>query len=264
MRLFQEFRFGQTFLAGNDGTELQMNDTELGTTINYPNFFFSGEPLRISPGFEFHLWDGPVSPPADLPARAYSGYLAFDFSSPAERQFGADLNFSIGLYSDFHGLTSDALRFKGAGLGRLRLAPDLTFRFGVVYWDRVEIKILPAFGFFWTPTPDARMEIFFPYPKLARRFPQLGNNDIWGYVRGEYGGDTFSIVRSTGAAAGLHDQVDIIDYRILAGVEWTTLNGATGFFEGGYVFGRKLAYHTFTADDIDIDSTFMFRTGVSF
>ena len=255
---------GQTYLAGNDGTELQMNDTELGTTLNYPNFFFSGEPLRVSPGFILHLWDGPVSPSADLPARAYSSFLAFDFSTSAQQQFGVDLNFSLGLYTDFNGLTSDAFRFKGAGLGRVRLAPDLTFRFGVVYWDRLEVTLLPAVGFFWTPTPDARMEIFFPYPKLARRFPQVGNSDVWGYIRGEYGGDTFSIERTTGPGAGLHDQVDIIDYRILVGTEWTTLKGATGFFEGGYVFGRELAYRHFPGDNTDIDSTFMFRTGFSF
>jgi hypothetical protein len=264
LRLLQEVRFGHTYLYGGENNQLQMNDTEFGTTLNYPNFFGSGEPLRISPGFIQHLWDGPQPPPpgliADLPARAYSVFLASDWSSPTDRQLGIDVNFSTGIYSDFQAFTSDAFRIKGTALGRLRLAPDLTFRFGATYLDRLRFKVLPAVGFFWTPNADARLELFFPYPKIARKLPQVGNAELWSYMRAELGGDTFSIER----ANGKDDQVDIVDYRIMAGIEWNGYSGASGFAEFGYVFNRDLYYRYYPPPEYSLDDTFAIRVGLAF
>ena len=260
-RLLQDVRVTETWLHGDSGNQVDIHDFELGTSLLWPNLFNGNVPLRVSPGFIFHFWDGPQAPIAqDLPSRAYSAFLQFDYNTPEQAQFGLDLNVSLGVYSDFDAVTSDAYRFKGLNTMRYRVAPDVVFRLGAAYLDRVRVKLLPAIGFFWTPSNDARIDMFFPYPKISRRLPSIGNSDVWAYVRGEYGGDSWAIRR----ASGLADQVDINDYRVVAGMDWTGARGSTGFFEVGYVFERELQYRSSPLSDVELDDTFMIRVGFVF
>jgi hypothetical protein len=262
LRLFQEVRVAHTWLEGKDGNQVDINDSEISATMNWPDYFGTGEPLRVTPGFGLHVWDGPQQPfiDAELPSHAYSAYVAFDYSSPYESAFGTDLNFVAGVYSDFNALTTNSLRFQGTAVARVRLTTNFTLRLGATYLDRVNVKLLPAVGFFWTPTEAVRYEIFFPYPKIAWRLPQLGNTEVWAYVRAEYGGGSWTIDRS----AGFADQVDINDIRFVTGLEWQMLKRTHGFLEIGYVFDRELAYRIDPTDDLQLDDTFMLRAGIGF
>lgn len=281
-------RFRYTWLAGDAGPgepgrdELDINDAEVALTFNWPNFLYSGQPLQISPGFVFHFWQGPAhgTPPAwppNLPEQAYSAYLGFDWSTNRQIRYGGEANLVIGYYSDFRSLhqSGTSIRVQGTGLGWFRLTEYSTIKAGLAYLDRLDVKILPAFGLFWYPNEDVRFEIYFPRPKLAQRLTTLGNTDIWWYVGGEYGGGSWTVKVVRNFSLKIGDparstivQVDINDIRLFGGLEWLSgYLGATGFVEVGYVFDREIIY--FRRDgtvppNLPLKDTIMLRAGLSF
>lgn len=260
-RLIEHPRFRHTYLYGQDGDDLQIHDTEIATTLTFPSFLATNQPIRISPGFVFHFWDGPDTAVtgADLPAQAYSAFLAFDFMSSVSQPMGGEVNFTIGTYTDFDHVTSDSLRLTGVGLGWFRLNNTTTFKIGVEYIDRLDIKLWPAIGFFMMPSSDTKLDIYFPRPKFAWRLPNNYNFDVWAYVGAEYGGGSWTIER----LGGVGDQVDINDVRLFLGAEWMGRRRVTGFAEVGYVFERELIYRSLAAP-VEISDTFMIRAGLAF
>ena len=260
-KLWHAFRMRHTYIQGGSINRVQINDTEIATSLSFPNFFGSQMPVTISPGFIFHNWQGPNSITGnDLPGSAYSAYLSFDHSTPLDQQLGGEFNFTTGVYSDFNTFTKHSLRFTGVGLLWYRLSPTSTLKFGVEYLDRVEIKLLPAGGLFWTPDPNTRLSFYFPRPKFAKRFPNFGNTEVWGYVSGEYGGGSWTVQRE----AGFSDQVDLNDMRVTAGLEWIGVRGITGFGEFGYVFERQLIYRSTSPADDYLGSAILFRGGFAY
>lgn len=260
-RLFHAFRMRHTFVDGGSLNDVEINDTEIATSLSFPNWLNSDMPLTISPGFASHLWQGPNSiTGADLPGSAYSAYLQLDHSTALNRQFGGELSFAAGIYTAYDTVTADSLRFTGTGLGWLRLSPHLTFKAGVEYLDRVDIKMLPAGGLFWTPDANSRFNLYFPRPKISRRLPNLGNTEVWGYVSGEYGGGSWTIRRE----ANFADQVDINDYRLMVGLEWIGIRGVTGFGEVGVAFDRELIYRSDDTIGHNLGDSFFARGGFAF
>jgi len=262
-RLMERPRVRHTYLANSSGSELGIHDLELTSTVAIPNFINSNQPLRISPGFIFHFWDGPdsvVHPGFDLPAQAYSSYLAFDHLTNPANRFGLETNFTIGYYSDFKNNSSDAIRLTGRLLGWQRLNAYTVGKFGVEYFDRVNVKLLPAFGVYMTPTPDIKLDLFFPRSKLSHRLPNFNDFEAWAYVGGEYGGGSWAIERTGGAK----DQADINDVRAFLGVEWMGPRRITGFLEAGYVFERELLYRSDPLNGLDLHDTVMIRSGLAF
>ena len=261
-KVIQDLRLIHTWIPGGEGNVVDINQSVFGVTMNYPDFLASRQPLRISPGLALDFWDGP-SPPvllADMPAAAYGAYVDFDWMTDPQNPFGGEVNFRPGIYSDFNSLTTDSLMFRGTGLGRFRITPNLAVKFGITYLDRVRVKMLPAGGIFWRPTEDTNIELYFPRPKIARRLSKVGESDVWGYIGAEYGGGSWTIERRT----GLGDQVDINDIRLFLGADWTTIRDKRGFLEVGYVFKRELQYRYNVSDNIRLEDGLMIRGGLSF
>ena len=276
-RLLERPRFRYTNIfgdpaPGDPGNELSVQDVEVATTINFPNFVYSGLPLRVSPGFVLNLWQGPDMPTTgfDLPSQAYSAYFAFDYLTPINRQAGAELNFTIGVYTDFNHVTSDSIRLTGVGLGWWRINNTTTAKLGIEYLDRVDVKLLPAAGVFFVPSPNLKIDAYFPRPRLAARIPNWGNTEVWAYLGGEYGGGSWTVRRLMGPDV-ISDRIDINDLRVFTGLEWLGPTNVTGFFEVGYVFDREVVFveDPFGPDPdplarLKIEDAFMLRAGISF
>ena len=262
-RVLERPRIRQTYLQGNNGNELNINDIEIATTATLPNFLQGTQPLRISPGFIFHWWDGPdsnVFPDFDLPARAYSAYLSFDHVTDPSRISGLENNLTVGYYSDFDNTSSDAVRITGRFLGWYRLNEYTVGKLGVEYFDRVNVKLLPAVGLYMTPNPDLKLDLFFPRTKLSHRIPNFADFEAWAYLGAEYGGGSWAIERRDGA----RDQVDINDVRAFVGLEWIGPRRVTGFFEFGYAFEREIVYRSNALNSLELQDTLMVRSGIAF
>ena len=258
----------QTYIFGNSGdfgigNELNINTVEVATTATIPRFLNSNQPLRISPGFAGHWWSGPDSTftgGADLPARAFSGYLSFDHTTDPSRDFGLDNNLTVGVYSDFDNFSSDSLRLTGRVVGWRRINEYLVGRIGVEYFDRIRVKLLPVFGIYANPNPDFKIDLAFPRSKISHRVPNFNNFEGWAYVQAEYGGGSWAIERADGS----NDQVDINDVRASLGFEWIGPRRVTGFFDIGYVFERELVFRSDPVNDVPIQDAVMIRSGIAF
>ena len=225
-------------MGGNN--KLGVTETNLAATLAVP-ILYNQAPLLITPGFSFDFFQGPISVPpvnADLPPTTYSAYIDVAWRPrilPSVTPWlSADIGVRTGIYTDFHAVNDHSIRVLGRGLAIATVTERVQLVFGVVYLDRVLVKILPAGGVIWTPNPDARYEIFFPSPKLARRWTTVRTTDLWFYLAGEYGGGSWTVRRASGA----DDQVDYNDIRVSLGMESFAQNGLHGIFEVGYVFDR--------------------------
>jgi hypothetical protein len=263
-RVFERPRARQTYIYGRSSdNQLGINDIELATTLTWADFLQTNQPLRTTPGFIFHYWTGPDSaanPGFDLPPRAYSTFINFDHLTNPANQFGLENSFTVGYYSDFENHSSDGIRFTGRVLAWSRWNSYAITKIGVEYLDRVRVKMLPAFGVYMTPTPDLKIDLYFPRPRISHRIPNIYDTEAWVYVGGEYGGGSWVIERM----GGMDDQVDINDVRAYMGMEWMGPLRVTGFFEAGYVFNREILYRSNPMNRLEISDSFMIRSGFAF
>ena len=256
-------------LGGSDNTDVGINTTDVSVAFAFPHFLYSTQPLYVVPSFSLHLWDGPTSSgstsSSDLPSSVYDGFLDFGWQSDPNQILGAELGVRVGAFTDFDTFDSDSIRVRGKGLGSFRLTPASTLKAGIYYLDRDNVKLLPAGGLLWQPSPFTRFDIFFPEPKFARYWTTIGRSDVWWYASGEFGGGAWTIRRADGTT----DSVDLSDLRVMLGLEWGQSEAIragrrTAFMEIGFVFEREVQYRRNPDDNFNADDSIMFRAGFGY
>jgi hypothetical protein len=265
-RFFQQVDFDATYIAGNNqGTNLGITDTEISATFAIPIF---RNPFLVTPGFAAHFWNGPntngygVNVGPEMPPETYDAYLDTAWKPQITPQLSADLAVRVGMYTDFVFVNYQSLRTPARALGLYAFNPQFTVVAGVVYLDRLSVRILPAGGVIWTPDADSRFELFFPRPKLSHRIATVRNSNVWGFIEGEYGGNTWTIHRTQ--LGGFGDVVDYNDLRLSLGAEWIGFNQRRANIEVGYVFNRRLEYRSGITPTTYPHGTVMVRGGVTF
>jgi hypothetical protein len=252
-KFLQEIRLEHYWLAPIGGTMFSTNDSEISATFAFNCCFNEKSPLLITPGFGVHLWEGPAvldgaGLPVDLPPRAYDAWLDAGWNPIITPQVGAELGVRVGVYSDFEKLVDKSIRVQARGLGVIQLWEHVQLKAGVLYLDRNKVKLLPAGGIVWTPSDSTRLDILFPNPRLAHRWTTCGTSEWWYYVRGEYGGDSWTIERTVAPFAGQVDKIDYNDIRVALGLQFKPANwrqgsaGLNGFFEVGFAFNREIIW----------------------
>ena len=131
--------------------------------------------------------------------------------------------------------------------------------------DRNRVKLLPAGGWMWQPNPTTRVDIFFPQPKYAKYWRTIGTRDVWWYLAGDYGGDSWTIKRDDGR----FDSIDINDLRVIGGWEWGLSDQIrsgkrSAFIEIGYVFDREIIYNRTPGENLKPGDGLMFRGGIGY
>jgi len=269
-KFVQDVRLDATWMPAQGSKKFGMTDAGADVTFAVPVFSNPQTPLLITPGFTFHFPNGPTQQlpdqPAELPPQLYDAYLDAAWNPQVTPWFGGEIGFRVGVYSDFKKVNNDSIRYTGFGLAALTFSPSFKIKAGVLYLDRVHIKLLPAGGIVWTPSSDVRFEILFPNPRIARRISTIGTTDWWLYGRGEYGGDSWTVVRGLGppyqAQNGMVDRVDYNDYRAAIGLEFDRHNSISGLFEVGISFERELYYRSGTV--YKPSTTYFLRGGLAF
>lgn len=263
-------RLRHTFISGGDHQDdLGINQTDVSLSFACDNFLYSSRPLYITPSFSLYLFDGPITAPprlADLPGSAYGGYLDFGWQTDPNQIIGGELGVRVGAFTAFDTFNSDSIRVMGKGLVSFRLTPASTLKAGVYYLDRESIKMLPAGGLLWQPNPFTRFDIFFPEPKFARYWRTIGTQDVWWYLAGEYGGDSWTITRNS--IPNFEERVDVNQIGVTFGWEWgrsdlIRMGERTAFLEFGGVFARELKYE-FSNHDQDLGEAFLVRAGFGY
>jgi hypothetical protein len=255
---FQKIKLTGTWLDRNDKIDnFGITEIDLLATFAAP-LPSRDSPLLITPTAKARYLDGPG--PVDLPGAVYETYLEFLWLPRIGERWTAILGIAPGVYSDFEIDHSDAFRWTGTGLVRFNWTPGTTqVIFGVLYLNRNDIRLLPAGGVIWTPNADRRYEFLFPKPRFAHRIAFGPAFEDWLYLGGEFGGNSYSIQRLSGAA----DTITLRDIRTYLGLQ-RKLNGGAGYhIEIGVVVGRVIEFQSATPD-VEADPTVMVRGGVTF
>ena len=267
-RRLQGARFRYSYVSpGSKPQHLGINDFDASLAFAFPNFLNLNQPLYLIPSFSLHLWDGPdgVATTADLPSSAFDALVDVGWESDPNKMVSTEFGLRLGVFTDFETYTDRSFRVRGKALLNFRLTPVTSFKGGVYYVNRDEIKLIPAAGLLYRPDPYTRIDLYFPKPKYSKYYRTLGTYDLWWYVTGDYGGGNWTVTRDS----GIEESVDINDLRAILGVEWGPSNALSvgrrsGFLEIGYVFNREVLYRTQQADNFDPDDAFMFRVGVGY
>lgn len=255
--VFQKWSSRATYIGPSDGDDtLGILDLETWVVFGFP-FPTRDNPMLITPGFAARLLD--ASPALDLPDTIYDAYVQARWLGKFNQCWGYDLVVTPGIYSDFEEVDSDAWRITGHAVASYQRSPQKQWLFGAAYLDREDVSVIPVGGLIYTPCDGVRWEMIVPRPRYARRFYADCCQEDWWYVAGEFGGGSWSIQRTSGA----DDIITLSDYRLLLGWERKLDGGAGMKLEVGYVFGREIQY-TSAMPDVDLDSAFLVRGGVTF
>ncbi len=251
---FQKFSLGGTWLAGNNTPDsLGIVESEVFLTVAVP-MPKREWPMLITPYLNVRTLDGPSSP--DLPPVLYETYVDFMWVPKLTPNLLGILAITPAVYSDFQQGSADGFRWTGKGLVRWDIQPDtLQLLAGVLYLNRVDIKVLPAGGFVWRPSPEWDIEAVFPRPKFGKRIKFTQDSEDWIYLAGEFGGNSFAIADANGAP----DVVTLRDWRFMLGMERRRNGGAGHRFEIGYVFSRSVECFYSNTPDFHPDDTLMVR-----
>lgn len=214
-------------------------------------------PYRLVPGFVTRYISGPTS--TDLPPYVTEFSLELAATYQLDDDWTLDLGIRPGLNGDLSYVDADTFRLQGHAVAARPLSPVTQGVIGFVYLAREDIPALPVAGLMWRPNPDVKWELVFPRPRVATRVGGLFNEEGWLYVKGELGGNSWSIER----ANGHRDVATYRDLRLCLGYETLLPSGIAFQAETGWVFSRKLMYASGTPDFTPND-TFLIRVGVNF
>ncbi len=212
-------------------------------SLNWGHYQGAGLESGLGGGVKLHFVGGPVS--TDMPPRLYDFSLAWQHRD----RLGAlhyDVAFSVMASSDFEGSAREGIRFPAHAVGFLFMGTATELVFGVDYLHRGDVKLLPVGGLILVPSPDLRLELVFPRPRVVFRLTE----EYQLYLGGELGGNTWAVERDS----ELDDLATYRDLRLCIGLQ----SKGGGAIEIAYLFDRELQY-TSGQGNLGLDDTAMIR-----
>ncbi|MDO4570209.1 MAG: hypothetical protein Q4D38_07500 [Planctomycetia bacterium] len=266
-RLFQNFGVDLTWITPSSSPHnMGLFRMDFAGDIAFPLGAMPDRPILFEPRFAINYWNGPQSDEYDMAPQTFDASLGLrwlpQWQCPSFATIDFDLFFSVGIYSDFREVSSESFRFPSWGYVALNLTPNVRLKLGVWYLDRVRHKIFPSGGVIWTPNEQWEFQIMFPNPRVTYRPAGASLQDMTLYVRGEYGGGSWTVEHEYWNDC----RTDYNDYRIMFGFDWSNRYRSTGFFELGVAFARELYFDDSTRPrrSYDLDAGFILQAGLHF
>lgn len=258
-----------TNLAG-DNSKFEVFETNIGLLHTIPTWW-SPWLFSLEHQFGYRSWQGPTR--VDLPGGAYRLGWDIKLETPLNseyRPFAVSLAFNPSINSDFaQSLGRQAINLDGRGILYWQADPRLLVAMGAGFWDRVHDRIVPYAGVVWLPDDRWEFRLMWPQSRIQWYAGNVMGEDVWFYASAEYHVESYQI-HTTSVAAGHNpmtspalgkDQIELADYRAVLGIRKSS-RWASGFIEGGWVFGRKVDLRQ--AQDFSVSSGFIGRIGVKF
>ena len=248
-----------TNLTG-DSSKFEVFEANLGLLHTVPTWW-SPWLFSLEHQFGYRSWQGPTQ--VDLPGGVYRLGWDIKFETPLNseyRPFAISLAFNPSINSDFtQSLGRQSINFDGRGILFWQADPRLLVALGAGFWDRVHDRVVPYAGVVWLPDDRWEFRLMWPQSRIQWYAGNVMGEDVWLYASAEYHVESYQI--GTMSAMALKDQVELSDYRAVLGIRKSN-RWASGFIEGGWVFGRKVELRT--AEDFSVSSGFIGRIGLKF
>lgn len=247
---------GYLFDTGNSAGGLDQSFQEVRASFGVPLGNLDNI-LGLRPYFRVEHLNGPTVIP--FPETLYDTGISFFNQKKWFPTVSTTLLLTPSVRSDFK-TSKKAFRLFGLGLVNWQAREDLSLSLGVVYLDRADLRLLPAFGATWTPNPCWKIEAVLPRPRIARRmWKNGGDSEAWAYVAATIGGNTWAVKRDSGVT----DELSIRDFRLLFGYEILQSGNRGLYLESGYAFDRRIEYEQ--ADvEFSLDDGLFLRGGWKF
>ncbi len=246
--------YGWTARDGSDG--FGTNDVYLNTSLIIP--LLECAPLVFSPGFAFHLWDGPDS--LDLPGQVYDAMGRLTMRRVFSERWAFEFGAAVGVFSDFQHSDSDALRVVEMVVGQYQWSPKLKLEFGAACRHQSDQESLLVAGLRWMPREDLDIRIGSPVTRISQRIAYSPcGPQWWAYGEAVFDGGEWAVQRPDG-------RVLPVEYRSLQlklGLERRVENGLMTYFEVAYGLERKIEIDD-EGVDRDLGDTLSLRAGVMF
>ena len=244
------------------GKGMEVFEFNLGLNHTIPTWW-SPWLFSLQHEFGYRAWEGPAA--VDLPGDAFRFGWDMRLETPLNSQyapFAISLAFNPSINTDFaHTLTRNAYNFDGRGILFFQADPRLLLAVGAGFWDRVNDRVIPYAGFVWLPDDRWEFRIMWPQSRIQYYLGNHWGEDMWLYASGEYHIESYQI--GTTASPTGRDQIELEDYRIMLGLRKSNPI-ASGFIEGGWVFGRKTDLRFASGSDFSISSGAVIRVGLRF
>lgn len=254
---FQGISLNSAYIHDNASSGLAITSFDLSTTLAVPLGSMDNL-LLITPFFRPDFLD--AAPSLNLPSEVFETGVRGLWKRPVNDRLSTLAILTPGVRTDFQNM-HEAFRIFGLGLLIWQAVPDkLSLSGGVIYTGRDDFPVLPAAGLLWTPSPEWKVDIQFPAPRISRRILKDGqNSETWSYLSGAVGGNSWAVVRGD----SIRDELTLRDYRLITGLEHILPGNRSIFGEAGYVFGRSVEFAS-SPETTELSSSWMLRGGVSF
>ena len=191
----------------------------------------------LTPSFKYNHWSQSDVPsaPFRMPDSTFDAGLTTLFATNL-RDLEVKIEVSVGVASSFDKVDCDAFYIRGRAMGALPIDNDKQVKAtgGLIYYDRIEYKIVPSGGIIWRPNQQNIVRLVYPDPRWSRYIAKLNETDWWFYIGGEIGGGRWLIEEN-----GETFNTDYNDYRVGLGLTFAC-DKMKGCVEVGGAFGREL------------------------
>ncbi|MEI7700753.1 MAG: DUF6268 family outer membrane beta-barrel protein [Planctomycetia bacterium] len=254
---YQGISLSSTYLHDNASSGLAITSLDLSTTLAVPLGSMDNL-LLITPFFRPDFLD--AAPALNLPSEVFETGVRGLWKRPVNDRLSTLAILTPGVRTDFQNM-HEAFRIFGLGLLIWQAVPDkLSLSGGILHTGREDFPVLPAAGLLWTPSPDWKVDIQFPAPRVSHRILKDGqNSETWSYLSGAFGGNSWAVVRPDST----RDELTLRDYRLITGLEHILPGNHSVFGEVGLVFGRSVEFAS-SPETTELDSSWMLRCGITF
>jgi hypothetical protein len=235
-------------------------------SVQMPTYPILGPPPPLVT-FGYSLTSIGALPSLDLPETLHEISIGLTWMRRINDNWMARFMLDAAFVSDLDNTSSDAWQVRAGGFAIYRPNERWSWALGALATGRDDIPVIPAVGAIWEPSPELRIDLMLPNPRISRLLADSVGRQHWGYVGGGFSGGTWAYDR----AGGLADRLSYRAWQLVLGWE-TTPPRPPGTFgpdgirfgaEVGYVFGRKFEFDS-KSPDISPRNTLLLRTRINF
>jgi hypothetical protein len=239
---------------------------EYDASVSMPTYpVFGPPPPIITAAYSFTDLTAP--PSMDLPSSLHDISLGAGWIRRINERWMARLMLSAAFASDLNNTGSDAWQLRAGGFAVYRPNSRWSFAVGAIATGRDDLPVIPAAGAIWEPSPNLKVDLMMPNPKVAILVADYGTRQHWAYFGGGFAGGTWAYERMSGAA----ERLTYREWRLVLGWEARPPQppgtfaplGVRYYAEVGYIFGRRFEFDSDTPT-LNPEDTLLLLTGFSF